>query len=71
MSFSLDLARTFKDDCGAGTAWKDSMVLATNLSDPFVQRFAEALATSMTAWSLPDGIVTDSLALRGISVCVA
>jgi hypothetical protein len=59
------------DVCGAGIARKDSIVDATNLLDPLFHRFADVLATNMTAWSDPDGMVIANRALRGISVWVA
>ncbi len=43
------------------------MVLRIAASAPFFQRDAEALATSMTAFSVPLGIVADMIAILGIS----
>ena len=51
----MSFARIFID-VGAGMALKESMVDKTSLSAPLLfQRSAEALPTSMTAWSEPGG----------------
>lgn len=70
LEFNLSFGRIFKLLLGAGATRKESTVLRTAASAPFFQREADALATSITALSVPLGIVADMIAFLGISDCV-